>query len=66
LAVILDIDSSEWTIIGAPSVTTTLTDAAIIHPADLTPSDTAKCWVEYLQSTAKGVLPSYHVEKTGC
>ncbi|MGI3003134.1 type II secretion system protein [Shewanella algae] len=66
LTAILDIDAAEWAIIGAPSVTTTLEGAAIIHPADLTPSDTAKCWVEYLQSSAKGALPSYHVEKSGC
>ncbi|MBC8795428.1 type II secretion system protein [Shewanella algae] len=66
LAAILDIDSEEWTIIGAPSVTTKLEGAAIIHPTDLTPSDTAKCWVEYLQSSVKGALPSYHVETSGC
>ncbi|MBZ4677570.1 MAG: methylation site containing protein [Shewanella sp.] len=66
LAAILDIDSAEWAIIEAPSVKTTLKGAAIIHPTDLTPSDTAKCWVEYLQSSAKGALPSYHVETSGC
>ncbi|RTR40468.1 prepilin-type N-terminal cleavage/methylation domain-containing protein [Shewanella canadensis] len=66
----LDIDTTstkpEWTIVDAPKVKTTIKDAIIIHPGDKTPSDTAKCWVEYKNPAAQGAAPQYKVEASGC
>lgn len=66
LVIAMDIATSDWTTVDTPAVTTTLSGAMIIHPADLTPSNTSKCWVEYLDSAAKGALPTYNVENSGC
>ncbi|MEZ9596735.1 type II secretion system protein [Shewanella sp. 10N.261.52.F9] len=68
VAVDVDTESTnpEWVIEDSPSVQTTLTDAIVVYPANFTPSDTAKCWVEYLEPQAKGGLPQYNVEDSGC
>ena len=66
MVLVLDLDTTnEWTIVDAPTVTTTLTSPVIIHPKKLTPSDTAKCWVEYKQADSSNP-PKYHVESSGC
>ncbi|GIU08175.1 hypothetical protein TUM4261_14430 [Shewanella sp. c952] len=68
----VDVDTSangaEWVLKddGDYTVTVTLTDPTIVYPADFTPTDSAKCWVEYQQPTAKGGLPMYHIEDSGC
>lgn len=61
---ILDIDDSEWTI-AAPAATTVSAADMIIHPADITPSATKKCFVEYTDATST-VLPIYKVVSTDC
>lgn len=62
MAKVLEIDSSEWTI----AVPGDESDAEIIiHPADLTPSDTKKCFVEYTDATDT-TLPVYKVVSTDC
>ena len=68
LAVDVDTESTnpEWIIEDTPSVTTTLADSIVIYPADYPPSNTSKCWVEYLQPQAKGSLPQYNIEDSGC
>ena len=66
----LDIDTTssnpEWTIVDSPTVTTTITDAIIIHPGDKTPSNTSKCWLEYKHPASNGAIPQYQIEDSGC
>jgi len=65
LAKVLDINSTEWTII-APSGPTISSADIIIYPQGKTPSATAKCFLEYTDPTAVGGKPTYAVVATGC
>ncbi|GGI68795.1 MSHA pilin protein MshA [Shewanella hanedai] len=59
---VLESDGSEWTIAvpGALSAAD-----IIIYPADITPSATKKCFVEYTDATAT-TLPDYDVVADNC
>lgn len=63
MARVLDIDTSEWTIV-APAADVSTADI-IIHPADITPSDSKQCFVEYTGAT-DSALPVYDVVSTDC
>ncbi|WP_394229233.1 type II secretion system protein [Shewanella colwelliana] len=63
MAKVLEIDATEWTI-AVPASGVSSADI-IIHPTDITPSTTKKCFVEYTDATAT-TLPEYKVEKDNC
>ncbi|WP_394147703.1 type II secretion system protein [Shewanella atlantica] len=60
---VLESDDSEWTI-AAPASGVSTADI-IVHPADLTPSATNKCFVEYTDATST-TLPVYKVVDDNC
>jgi MSHA pilin protein MshA len=63
---ILDIDTGEWTVVVPGSgVASAATVEIIIHPADITPSSTKRCFVEYTGATLNK-LPVYDVQADDC
>jgi MSHA pilin protein MshA len=63
---VLESDGSEWTIaVPATGVASAATVEIIIHPADITPSATKQCFVEYTSATAT-TLPVYGALADDC
>ncbi|ACA88661.1 type II secretion system protein [Shewanella woodyi] len=66
IAKVLESDGSEWTIVApATGVASTADVEIIIHPADITPSATKQCFVEYTGATATD-LPVYGTLSDDC
>ena len=61
---ILDIDATEWTI-AAPGDAKISTADMIIHPADITPDEDKKCFVEYKEAISTAI-PTYKTVADDC